>query len=237
MKGETRETKWAVLLDHYRNVSIGNKVKIETITPCGGHGGGYLDVEIETIKISDIKKIASNMLLVSTHDTDYYMYCYKLSDKSLYVPANENWLLSSRYPQIGEKLLFERDVTANPAKDEPLLTNPVFKIDIIYKGLQIAWCKDNSVGKDIGYIIDIHETDKASEEATGNYYWLWNTGVLTAGQEKDAKITVDLSGKRITRCMRFIPKSAISMEGYTIIVGEDGNYYIRMLPMDRCWRE
>lgn len=233
MKRETRETKWAVVLDHYREIFIGNRIQIEEIVPCGGHGGSYLETEIKHVTISDVKKIAPNMLLVSTRDTDYYMYLYKLSDKNLCVPTKESWNLSSGYPEIGEKLLFERSIKANSFKPENLLTNPVFKIDVIYKGLQIAWCKDDS-GRDIGYIVDVNEVGNST---TGNYYWLWNAGGHTAGQESAAKITVDLAGKRITKCIHFVPKSAISMGEYTIIVGEDGNYYIRMLPMSRCWRE
>lgn len=207
---------------------------IKEITACASHGGSYLETEIKHVTISDIKKIASNILLVSTHHTDYYMYCYNLSDKSLCVPANEGWYLLSDHPEIGKKLFFERSITETSFKPESLSTNPVFKIDVIYKGLQIAWCKDNSVGMDIGYIVDIDET---GESTTGNYYWLWNTCAHAAGQDDDGSITVDLAGEHVTKHIRFVPKKAISMGEYTIIVGEDGNYYIRMLPMDRCWCE
>lgn len=224
MKGETRETKWAVLLSHEKELSKGNNIMIKDVEPYALHGGSYLETgSSKFVTISDVKKIAPNMLLVETDDADYYMYCYNLSDKKLRVSAEECGRLLSGYPKIGKKLRFERESTVNS----------VFKIDAIYKGLQIAWCKDESE-EDIGYIIDI---DKTGDSIIGNYHWLWSTSVITAGRECDAKITVDLAGKHITKHICFVPKSATPIGENTLIEGEDGNYYIRMFPMDRCWRE
>ncbi len=239
MNNEKKKTKWAVLLDNCDRLSEGNKVKIREVTPYSSHGGSSLETEVVTIKVLAVEEVASNMVLVRTDKVDYYMYNYRLSQKNVCIPSNEQWYAYDAI-KIGEQICFTRSIARNNFNEECFMTNPVYKMDVIYQGLAIAWCKDRIKGDDIGYVVN---TNDPTEAICGQYYWAWDMSFLSPGEETDAKITVDLAGEYVNKSIKFTPKSAkpIGAIGtkfeWTLLEGEDGNFYIWTIPMDYGWCE
>lgn len=234
MKNEKKKQKWAVLLDSCERLSKGNKVRVREIIPYSFHGGSCLENEVTNITIFAVKEVSANMLLVHADKADYYMYNYCLSKNNLCFPSNEKWYTDDVI-KTGEPICFTRTIQQNNFKEECFTTNPVFKIDVIYQGLVIAWCKDRVKGDDIGYVVN---TSHPTEATCGQYYWLWNTTILSPGEKTDAKITIDLAGEYVSHYIEFTPKSAKPIGAdWSLIEGDDGNFYIRTLSMDYGWHE
>lgn len=229
MNNENRK-EWAILLSG--NLAKGETIVIQIVRPCGGHGGGYLDREAETIKVSNVKELKPNMLLVQTDDMDYYMYNYKLYGQKLsYIDGNNGWSIEEK-PEIGRKCVFTRRSKNKNSREEIRESpNSIFKIDVMHPNLAIAWCKDG-VGEDIGYVI---RTETFPDAPTGNYYWIWNLEALKAGEKAIGEIIVGLSKKGVKSFVSFVPKKATAIGDWTIIEAEDGNFYIWQVPMEIGW--
>lgn len=230
MNNENRK-EWAILLSG--NLAKGETIVIQIVRPCGGHGGGYLDRETETIKVSNVKELKPNMLLVQTEDMDYYMYNYKLYGQNLsYIDGDNGWSIEEK-PKIGEDCLFSRLEKKGCRAEGFLTNNPVFKIDVIHARLAIAWCKDE-MGEDVGYVI---KSKTFKDAPTGNYYWIWNLEAQKAGKKTIGYITVDFAGKGVTSFVSFVPQRATAIGNWTILEAEDGNFYIWQVPIEIGWEE
>ena len=236
MKNEKKKTRWAVLLDSFDRLSKGNEVRIREVLPHSWHGGSNLETEDVRIKVFAVKEVAPNMLLVHADKADYYMYNYRLSEHNLCFPSKWNWR-ACKPVKMGEQICFTRKIQQNGFREESFMTNPVFKIDVIYQGLLIAWCKDREKGNDIGYVID--EIVVYSTGATcGQHYWVWNMPIQSLNEKTTASITVDLGGEYISKSVEFTPRSAKSIgNDWTLLEGDDGNFYIWTTSMDYGWCE
>lgn len=237
MKNENRRQKWAVLLDDAERLSKGEKITIEEVFSRAGHGGGYLETKIKTIEVSGVKEAAPNMLIVQAGDTDYYMYNYNLSRCNVVFPTDKHWSIDTEL-QIGKQIRFTRSIKRNGFEEECRMSNPVFKMQVIHPNMLIAWCKDRELGDDIGYCIGNGFGATCSEEApTGNCFWLWDVENPVCGHKTNAKICVDLAGKKASAYVTFVPKRGMRMGEWTLIAAKDGNCYIWQYPFDREWIE
>lgn len=87
----------------------------------------------------------------------------------------------------------------------------------------IAWCKDRELGNDIGYVIEMTDSQNAPK---GNYFWAWNVDISALEEEGNARICVDLLGEKASVNGMLIAKNITAFGNWSLIEGDDGNFYI-----------
>ena len=111
MNNENRK-EWAVLPDDCAKLAKGEEITIGVVYSRAGHGGGYLETKSEKIKVSKIKELAPNMLIVQANETDYYMYNYNLSGLNVVFPTDKHWSIDTEL-KIGKQIRFTRSIKRN----------------------------------------------------------------------------------------------------------------------------
>lgn len=237
MVQEKRKTKWAVLWNKKGDLKEGEEILIQEISPFGGHGGGGIEKVVKLITVVKAEEVAPNMTRVQTKLEDYYIYNYSFPQQNICFPVREGWhrFDSPEMPGIGERMTLARSCKANHFKEELTMTNPVIRIEVITSKHIIAWCKDKSIGDDIGYVINVNNADPAPK---GNFYWLWSVGhEITKGEEGICNVTVEIAKELYTSDIKLLPKNATEIGNATLFEGEDGNFYITQYPITSCWKK
>lgn len=237
MAEEKRKTKWAVNWSNKEYFKKGEEIIIQEISPFGGHGGGGIEKEVKLITVVKEEVVAPNMTRVQTELEDYYIYNYSFHQQNICFPVREGWhrFDSPEMPVIGERMTLTRSRKENYFKEELTTTNPVIRTEIITSKHIIAWCKDKSIGNDIGYVINVSNANPAPK---GNFYWLWSVGhKLPKGEEVRCNVTVEIAKELYTSGINLLPKNATEIGNATLFEGEDGNFYITQYPITLCWKE